>query len=385
MRIISRLLAPKKMNEPAFVAVFPSIFAKNKQALLIANIKKILKNQNQQFGKITTDDDLIIIEANDPVFASSAINNLFGIEQVSIARCVENKFNVVVSAIAKIGTNLLLRGEIFYVKVEGHSTGYLPKDIEIAATGSLIEKVVDMDCRPGTESKHDKLIHCHLTGKNAYVSIFLEKGHGGVPYNTHGQKMLCCVYDELSAICCLEAIKQGFDIRILVCYNTDANLIELVKIINRIIPRLLSTTVTLDFCQIQLKSDSAKSLQQKTLTVTAVLCQLAKKHKIQRVCLSLSPLAFPIWLIEQNLDIISRSKLAPWIALAGIDHSIIETAKELGLGKYLSRIEKFGMLRFSQSKPDVSGLVQKAIKSHQYISVRIGPNNIHDILDSINH
>ena len=160
------------MNEPAFVVVFPSIFAKNKQSLLISNIKKILKIEDHQFSKITTDDNIITVEANDPVFASSAINQLFGIDQVSIARRTENKFNVIVAAIAKIGTNLLLRGETFHVKVEGHASGYLPKDVEIAATGALIEKVVDMDCRPGTESKHDKLIHCFLTKNNAYVSIF---------------------------------------------------------------------------------------------------------------------------------------------------------------------------------------------------------------------
>lgn len=373
------------MNEPAFVVVFPSIFAKNKQSLLISNIKKILKIQDLQFGKITTDDELIIIDANDPVFVSSAVNNLFGIEQVSIARCVQNKFSDVVAAIAKIGTNLLLRGETFHIKVDGHSTGYLPKDVEIAATGALIEKVVDMECRPGTESKHDKLIHCHLTGKNAYISIFLEKGHGGIPYNAQGQQILCCVYDELSAISCLEAIKQGFDVRILVCYNTDANLMELVKIINRIIPRLVKPDITLDFCKVSLRQDSAKSLQQKTLTVTGILCQLAKKYKIQRVCLSLSPLAFPIWLIEKNLDVITKNRLVSWMPLAGIDSAIIDTAREIGLGKYMSRIEKFGTFKFSQAKQDVSDTVQKAIKSHQNITVKIGPNNIHDILDSINH
>lgn len=372
------------MNEPAFVVVFPSIFAKNKQGLLIGNIKKILKIQDQQFGAIKTDDDIIIVEANDPVFASAAINQLFGIEQVSIARRVENKFNVVVSAIAKTGTGLLLRDEVFLVKVSGHSTGYLPKDIEIAGTSALIDKVVDMGCKPGTETKHDKLIHCHLTSKNAYISIFLEKGHGGIPYNSHGEQILCCVFDELSAVSCLEAIKQGFDVRILVCYTTDANLMELVKIINRIIPRLLSPSVTLDFCKIPIK-ESTKALQKKILTVSGVLCQLAKKQHIQRICLSLSPLAFPIWLIEQNLAIITKNKLIPWIALAGMDQAIIDTAKEIGLGKYLSRIEKFGSLRFSEGKEDVSDMIQSTLKSCQTITVRIGPNNIHDILDSINH
>ncbi len=373
------------MNEPAFVVVFPSVFAKNKKNILVQNIKKILKIQNQRFDKITIDDDVITIEANDPVFASSAVNMLFGVDRVSIARRVENKFNVIVSAIAKTGTNLLLRGEIFYVKIDGHSSGYLPKDVEIAGTSALIEKVVDMDCKPGTEQKHDKMIQCFLTRRNAYISIFSDKGHGGIPYNSQGQQILCCIYDELSAISCLETIKQGFDVRILVCYNADSDLMDLVKITNRIIPRMLSQNITLDFIKIPIRQDSTKAIQQKILLITEILCHIAKKHHIKKVCLSLSPLIFPIWIIEQNVDVVTKNKLVPWIALAGLDHSIIETAKEIGLGKYLSRIEKFGAVKFVQAKIDVSRIIQSATKTHQTITVRIGPNNIHDILDSIKH
>ena len=372
------------MNESASVVVFPAIFAKNKKTLLISNIKKILKIHNQQFGKIRMDDDVITIEANDPVFASASINNLYGIEQVSIARCVENKFNDVVSTIAKIGTNLLLRGEIFKVKVDGHSFGYLPKDVEIAATGTLIEKVIDLECRPGSDTKYDKLIHCHLTRKNAYISIFLEKGHGGVPYNSQGEKMLCCIYDELSAISCLETIKQGFDVRILICYNTNANLMELVKITNRILPRLVQTDIILDFCKVTIKHNTGKSVQQKTLLLTAILSEIARKCKIQRISLSLSPIIFPIWLIEQNLNMISKNNLKPWIALAGIDSALLDTARDIGLGKYLSRLEKYGLLKFSQKKQDLSKMVQNAIETHKSITIKIGQNNVHDILDLLN-
>ncbi len=193
------------------------------------------------------------------------------------------------------------------------------------------------------------------------------------------------MYDELSAISCLEAIKQGFDVRVMVCYNTDANLMELVKIINRIIPRMLSQNVTLEFIKIPIKQDTAKAIQQKTLLITQVLCQMAKKLQIGKICLSLSPLAFPAWLIEQNLNIITKNRLTSWIALAGLDYSIIETAKEIGLGKYLHKIEKFGVLKFTQTKIDQASMAQSVIKTHQSITVKIGPNNIHDILDSIKH
>ncbi len=372
------------MNEAAFVVVFPSIFAKNKQNQLITNIKKILKIQNQQFNQITKDGDLIIIDANDPVFASSAINLIFGIDKITISKRVENKFDLLVSSIAKIGTNLLLKGDQFHIKVEGHSSGYLPKDVEVAATSSLIEKAHHMDCRPGTEEKYDKLIYCFLTKKNAYISIFLDNGHGGIPYNSQEEKMVCCIFDELSAVSCLESIKQGFDVKILVCYN-DSNLLDLVKMINRILPRTISTHVTLDFFNLPLKQENAKSLQLKIRAATEILCAVAKKEKIKRVSLPLSPLAFPSWFVDQNANTVLQNKLTPWIVLAGIDNSIINTAKEIGLGKYLHRIERLGTLRFTKNDLDVLGIAQKALKTKQTITVSVGLNNTHEILDSLKH
>jgi hypothetical protein len=292
---------------------------------------------------------------------------------------------VVVSSIAKIGASLLLRSDEFFVKVEGQSSGYLPKDVEVAATAALIDKTVDMDCRPGTEERHDKLIHCFLTKKHAYISIFIDRGHGGVPYNSQGQKAICCVFDELSAVSCIESIKQGFDAKILVCYHNEANLLELVKIINRIIPRVLGQTVGLDFFAVPVKQSSANSLQLKIKAVMEISCFVAKRDRINRVSVPLSPLAFPVWFVEKNAQIVSKNKLIPWIALSGIDDETIRTAKEIGLGKYLHRIEKLPQVRLAKADPDSSGVVAKAIKSRQAVTVKIGPNNIHDILDALKH
>lgn len=372
------------MNENAFVVVFPSIFAKNKKTHLVNNIKKILKIDNQKITQITQDDDLVVIDANDPVFASSAINLLFGVDKIAIARRVENKFDVIVPMIAKIGASLLLRGEQFYVKVEGHSSGYLPKDVEVAATSALIEKTIQMDSKPGSEEKHDKLIYCFLTKKNAYVSIFMDDGHGGIPYNSQGDKAVCCVYDELSAISCLESIKQGFDVKIIVCYD-DSNLHDLVKMINRILPRMVQVKVTLDFFKIPIKQQNTRSIQAKIRTITQILCLVAKLEKIKRISLPLSPLAFPLWLIDENVNIVLQNNCLPWIALSGIDDSIIKTAKEIGLGKYLHKIEKFGKIKFKKTSSDTKtfDIAAKSMKMRKSVTVRVGPNNIHDILDSI--
>jgi hypothetical protein len=372
------------MSENAFVVVFPSVFAKNKKTLLISNIKKILKINNQKISQITRDDDLVVIDAGDPVFASSAINLLFGVDKLAIAKRVENKFDVIVSTIAKVGASLLLQGEQFHVKVEGRSSGYLPKDVEVAATSALIEKTIQMNSKPGSEERHDKLIYCFLTKKNAYVSIFMDEGHGGIPYNSQRDKIVCCVYDELSAISCLESIKQGFDVKIIVCYD-DSNLHDLVKMINRILPRIVQTDVTLDFFKIPIKQQDAKSVQTVIKITTKILCDVAKLEKIKRISLPLSPLAFPLWLIDESVNVVLQNNCLPWIALSGIDDAIIKTAKEIGLEKHFHKIEKFGKIKFKKISSDgkISDIVIKSMKTGKSITIRVGPNNIHDILDSI--
>ena len=126
------------MSEISYVVVFPNDFSKNKIPELINNIKKILKIKEQKFNFVKRDGDVILVDANDPVFSSSAINLLFGIKQVAIARQIKNDFDEIISEITSIGGNLLLKGERFLVKVEGESKGFFTKDIELAATSSII-------------------------------------------------------------------------------------------------------------------------------------------------------------------------------------------------------------------------------------------------------
>ncbi len=374
------------MGENAFVVVFPSIFAKNKVNQLESNIKKILKIRNQEFRKIKRDDSVIVIDANDPVFASSAINLLFGIKKVAIAKQVKNDFNTIVSEITKIGSNLLLKGEKFYVQVEGFSTGFLTKDVEISATSSIIEKTVKLGAKPGSEEKYDKLLYTYLTKSNAYVCVYVDDGFGGIPYNSQNERVVCAIYDELSAISCLETIKEGFDVKIIVCYKQKSVLTNLIKILNQILPRTTKSKIDVEFFQIPIKGSSSKSLLTLIDSVTEILIRVAKANKINKVSLGLSPLIFPSSFVENSIKQVFRNNFTSLIPLSGLDDGIFEDAKELGLGKYLSNIEKLGKMSFSKqyaSKVEIKKIVENALKKRRIVSIVIGPNNVHEILDSL--
>jgi len=140
----------------------------------MANIKKVLKIQNQKFRKKRKEDDVIIVEADDPAFASSAINTLFGIKGVAIAKRVNNNFESIVNGVSKTATDIFLKGERFLLQIEGYAKGFTTKDFELAATSSLIEKTAGMGIKPGTSKKYDRKLYVYLTKLNAYICIYYD-------------------------------------------------------------------------------------------------------------------------------------------------------------------------------------------------------------------
>ena len=374
------------MSENAYVIVFPSVFSKNRISELIKNIKKILKIQNQKFANIKRDDSIIVIEANDPVFASSAINLLFGIEKIAIAKKVSNDFDTVVSSISKLGANLLLKDEKFLVKIEGKITGHVPKDLEIAATSALIEKSVKLGARPGTENNYDKLLYAYLTKSNAYVCIFMDEGNGGIPFNSQDEKIICCIYDELSAISCLQAIKNGFDVEIIVCYKNESDLLHLVKILNKLLPRLISEKINVGFVHLNIKDTKSSKISFTLEIINEILMLEAKKMNISKIAIATPYTIFSSKLVDYLTNEIFKQNLVPHLPLSGLDNDILKNVKEIGLSKYLSKIEKLGTMnlnKISNNKNKSKSIAKESLKSKKTVLVSIGPNNVHDIIDSI--
>jgi adenylyl- and sulfurtransferase ThiI len=371
-----------ELNERTVIVVFPSVFSHNKINYLLTSIPKILKIKNQLLNSIRRNGSVIVIEAADPVLASSAIGLLFGIDRIAIAKEVKNSFNDVLSTITKTSLNLLLKGEKFYIKVDGKAKDYLAKDLEVSATASLVEKSAELQVRPGTESDHERFLYTYLTESNAYVCIFVDKGLGGIPYNSQNEEILCCVYDELSAISCLQSIRMGFNVKILVCYSSDPDLLKISKMLSRILPALIKEKIQLQFCKISRISD----LKMKTLVITHITSSVASTQKIPRIALAISPFVSPAWFLENNIKIVLQKNLMPWFPLSGIDSSILENAKEIGLEKYLTSLEdlcksKFAKRSISQEK--IKRNVKDALKSLKSLSISVGPKNVHDIIDSL--
>ncbi len=367
------------MNEVSYVVVFPTIFSRRHVRQMIKNIKDILRIRGQQFKSVRRDGDVILVHANDPVFASSTIGLLFGIEKIAIARCVRNDFDGIVKEIASTGGNLLLKGERFLVRVEGTSSGFLAGDVEIAATSSIIEK--KPDARPGTERSHDKMLYVYLTKDNAYVCIFLDGGCGGVPYRPQEQKTACAVYDEISAVSCLEAIRQGHDVRIMVCYRRESELVWLVRIINRIIPRLVQDEVELELFHLRIRPGGVRNYQVYVRSILEIMLHGPEA----RISLALSPLVSSAEFTDGMVLEVFRAGRIPVLPLAGVDTDLLADAREIGLERAVARLQRTVAITSGQVPAPADTEVGQALKTRRRVQVVVGPNNVHDILDSLDH
>ena len=373
-----------RMNEVSYVVVFPTAFSKRHIRQLIKNIKNVLKIKGQQYKSVEQDGDVIRVHANDPVFASSALSLLYGIEKVAIARCIKNNFDDLVKEISFTGGNLLLEGERFLVRVEGDSnvtSGFLTGDVEIASTSKIIEERSGV--RPGTVENHDKMLYTYLTKENAYVSIFMDQGAKGVVHEQREEKTTCAVYDEISAISCLETIKQGHDIQIMVFYRRESELIKIVRMINRIIPRLLKEKVELEFFNLNVPT-GARGYPVYLRSILEVMLQ--KQNR--RISLALSPLLVSAEFTDGMIQLIFKAGKIPVLPLAGVeDTCLFADAKDIGLeGPSVSRLKKAVAItttKFTLEPKDKQ--VQHALKSNKKILITIGPNNVHDILDSLEY
>jgi hypothetical protein len=69
-----------------------------------------------------------------------------------------------------------------------------------------------------------------------------------------------------------------------------------------------------------------------------------------------------------------------------VDSSLFDEAKEIGLERNMKKLEKMITITTDEIPPFSKKEVELALKTKKIITIQIGPNNVHDILDSLeNH
>jgi len=181
-------------------------------------------------------------------------------------------------------------------------------------------------------------------------------------------------------VSCYETIKQGYDTKIIVCYRQKSELMNLAKIINQIIPRLVQEKIELEFYFLKIKPNGIKNY---LIYINSIL-EIMLNHSNNRISLALSPLIFPANFIDNALNYVFSKNKIPIIPLTGVDNELFTEAKEIGLERNIKKLEKMINISSNDVPKFSKTSVEYALKTKQKIFVKVGANNVHDILDSLN-
>jgi hypothetical protein len=380
------------LNDDNVLLVFPSAFSANSKNMLMSSIIKKLELEDMIVTKTICEESCFVFKVNDPVEAASNIQQLFGIDRVAIAKQVPNIFSHIVSSIVTAGKQIILPKEKFFIKVEKSSEAnvdYVGRDIAFVSCGDLIEQLASIGAHLAkNEYDADKIILCYIGRDYGYICIEIDKAFGGMPFGYQNEKVSCSIHNVLSTISSLIAIRSGFVPELLILYADSDELIENVKLFGHIADRMSIKRHNLRISQIELPDDLDQGLKVllKESISTQILIQLPRKG----VVLPLSVTVYPSWFVESTMRKIILARKTPWMPLMLLTDEIQHTAKVLGLDEKLLSIDNFlgsGMVfkknEYKKHLRKVDILSKKAMKNMRTISLKVGPNYLHDIIDAI--
>jgi hypothetical protein len=369
--------------------VFPSSFSLNKKDELKALINKKLQLCNIKVSKIVNEEACIAFEVTDVVEAAAITSEMFGIDKVAIAKDIENQFNDVVNEIVNTGKQIILPGEKFFVKVCTSSTAkklsYAGRDIEFASVGNLIAELSYMRVTPAkNERGADKLILVYVGKDSAYVCLQIDKGLGGLPFGYQNEKLICGIHNILSLLSCMLAVKCGFIPELFILYSNEYDLKENAKMFGHIADKMAVKRHTIRLMHVDIHNDNIKLMLQESI-FTKVSTLLPGK----RLVVPLSAAIHPSWFVEEITEKIVHTGKISWMPLMLLTTGIYHEAIAMGLKHKIMLINAlinnmtFTKLEFKKYQNVVDTLSNVAIKNMKTISLNIGPNYLHNIIDSV--
>jgi hypothetical protein len=372
--------------------VFPSSFSVNKKDELKAIINKKLQSSHVKVSKIVNEEACIAFEVTDVVEAAAITSEMFGIDKVAIAKRIENGFNDVVNAIVNTGKQIILPGEKFFVKVytsnSAKKISYVGRDIEFASVGNLITELSPKTVTPAkNEREADKIILAYVGKDSAYVCLQIDKALGGLPFGYQNKKVICSTHNILSFISCMLAVKCGFIPELFILYTNDYDLKENAKLFGHMADKMDVKKYTIRLLHIDIPDrydTHIKFMLQESISAR-ILTLLPGK----RIVVPLSAAIHPTWFVEAVMKKIVHAGKASWMPLMLLTTGIYHEAISMGLKDKIILIDPlinnmtFTKLEYKKYESVIDTLSKVAIKNMKTISLNVGPNYLHDIIDSI--
>ncbi len=372
------------------LVVFPSVFSLNKIKKLIESIKKKIELKFD-VNKITTEKSCLVFEVDDVVDAAVLTADIFGIEKVAIAKRIPNEFKKIVTTIVNTGKKTILPGEQFFVRVQAdypETVGFTRSDIEFTSTGDLAAELSDISAHPAkNEYEATKIIFSYIGRESTYVCIHIYTGVGGLPFGSQNKKVACSIHNVLSATSCLMAVKCGYLPQILIVYSSEPELKENIRLFGSIAHRTSINTLKIRVTHIDLSDDlngNIRLMLQESIAIK-ILTVLPERN----IILPLSASIHPFWFVEAIKRRTLFAGKTPFMPLLFLTDSIYHTVDDMHL-KYkkqdinmLINNAVFKKEAYEKYQKKIDALSKDGKKNIKTISLKIGPNYLHDIIDSI--
>jgi hypothetical protein len=319
--------------------------------------------------KIAFEQGFLACEANDPVELASRLG-IFGIDKVAIAGKVKNEFEELSDAIAEVGLKLVLPGEKFFVKVSaGRANDYVGRDVEFASSGKLTAKLAEIGAHPAkSEQEADRVIQAFAGKKFAYVCIKVSEGPGGLPLGSLGSA-LCSLHNPLSSLSCYATAKAGFTPEIVLLYSDEDELRANAKLAETLAKKTGVKEQAINVAPMDIPSIKNAPVD---LLKEAIAAKVLIWQPGDRVVLPLNPAIHPLWFIEATAGKAIAAGKTPYMPLVFTD------IPEDYATKMQTAISKSKFKKYDDAIDAAAKLSIKKMKK-----LKVGPNYIHDILDSV--
>jgi hypothetical protein len=362
------------------VIAFPSAFTDER--ILARTIEKAAR---KTIRSVAIEHNCVICESSDIVELACQLATMFGVESVAVAKKVSSNFSALSAAIVEVGVSLIIPGDRFHVKVILQPTAkcdYVSRDIEFAASGMLTARVASITALPAkTEEDASRQILAVVGRESAYVCIQTITAPSGLIASSHGE-VLSSIHDSLSFLSSMMAAKAGFDCSSILLPYVDKSELEInAKLVQSFAARTGRKKQTILTMPINVPGKGAASALLKEKIISKVLI---RNQNSSRIIFPFTTAYHPVWFIEtifQETLAAGKMPFAPLIFLsnelvmyaqqAGIELNISSSAADITKGK----IQRYGEVVDFEAK--------SAIKHTKRLELKIGPNYLHDILDTI--
>ncbi|MDQ3836783.1 MAG: hypothetical protein M3270_07610 [Thermoproteota archaeon] len=359
------------------VLVFPTTFI-NDRAL-----GKSIQRSSTRVKSIKFEHNCIVCESSNVVELASELAKTFGIERVAIAKKVSTNFSDLSDAMVQFATTIIIPRDSFYVKViilPGAKCGYVSRDLEFATAGALSARLASINAKPArTEKEATRLLLTVIGEEAAYVCIQIMTGLGGLIPGSQGS-ILGSVHSSLSLLSCLVAAKAGFECPNLVLPYSDRHELE----INAKFAYIFATQTgrrkqTILAMPIKLPIKGANSIVMKERIISRILMQFSD----HRMVFGFTTAVHPIWFIESVIReafILGKMSHTPLLFLSD---ELGKFAEEAGIALVDMPVTNASESTLQSYNDTIESEVKLAIQRTKKLELEVGPNYLHDIIDSL--